>query len=736
MFRRLFSLLLVLLSFHLAKAEKEPVPIQRLQGEFKFDGIPDEAFWAQITPLDFLQQIPSFGESPTEKSDVRIAHDDQFLYVGAKLSYSPPTKIAATTYKRDALVGNTDWFGIIIDSYNDKENALVFYTNPNGLRFDATVFNDALGALPINISWNAFWDVKVKTTETEWMVEMRIPFTSLNFQADDGQVKMGLICNRWIANKNETNMSPVIPPNWGDFSSWKPSMAQEVTFEGIKRKRPVYLAPYILGGNTALHELNSDGTAYAKSNKRRFEPGLDIKYGLTDNLTLDLSINTDFAQVEADDQQVNLTRFNLFFPEKRLFFQERSGIFNFNFGRTDNLFYSRRIGIKDGEPQRILGGARLVGRAGSWDFGFINMQTAKSDETNSENFGVLRLRRNVMNPNSFVGLLLTNKVDKEGNYSSIYGFDSNLKFGKETFLSLRWTQSFQNGTPNKVASLDPTKFWVSLATRNNVGFNYGVSISRAGQYFDPSLGFQVRDNYVRQGHRIGYGFSTPSSSKILYHGPISRGVAFWTNEYQAFDSYNGSIGYQVIMKNSSLLNVRLGINNEQLFEVFDIPLSDDIFVPVGKYNYFQFQSTFLTTPSLPFSILGELRMGQYYDGNITSINLTPTYNISSNLELGGTYILSQVKFPERDQNITAHIARLKLLLMFNTKLSIASFIQYNSADQRFVSNVRLRYNPKEGNDLFLVYNEDLNGDRMRESPFLPLSNVQTFVLKYTYTFRL
>jgi hypothetical protein len=223
---------------------------------------------------------------------------------------------------------------------------------------------------------------------------------------------MGLICARYIAHKNELDIFPEIPPNWGESSHLRVSRSREIVFRGLRPKKPFYIAPYVIGGRQWEQVLNETGTAYKLKEdlpglrQLKLNGGLDIKYGLTNNLTLDITVNTDFAQVEADDEQINLSRFSLFFPEKRTFFQERSSVFTFDFERGSSLFYSRQIGLHEGEQVPIFGGARVTGMAGRWDIGFLDMQTQAIENLPSENFGILRLRRQVLNESSYLGGIL------------------------------------------------------------------------------------------------------------------------------------------------------------------------------------------------------------------------------------------------------------------------------------------------------------------------------------------
>ena len=382
----------------------EQIVLQRIEGPITLDGVIDEPGWEKIVPFQLIQHAPNFGENPTEKTVVLVAHDDEYLYLAGYLYDSEPSKILDATKQRDTQAAATDFFGIVIDSFCDKENGLAFFTTPTGLRWDATIANDGVtdrpNEMPFGMSWDTFWDVAVSRNEEGWFAEFRIPFSSLRFQDEEGRVVMGIISWRWIARKNEIHVFPSISPDSGAWSMIKPSLSQEVTMQDVRPKKPLYITPYILGGHGRAYELNDAETDYLREDDPVFEAGLDIKYGITSNFTADITVNTDFAQVEADDVQVNLTRFSLFFPEKRRFFLERASTFEFRFGGPNRLFYSRRIGINEDTDDmvRIYGGARLVGRVGGWDLGFLNMQTAKVEGLPSENYGVLRIRRRIFNP--------------------------------------------------------------------------------------------------------------------------------------------------------------------------------------------------------------------------------------------------------------------------------------------------------------------------------------------------
>ena len=361
----------------------------------------DDACWEDATRLPVIMQAPVFGQTPSQETDLFIAYDDDYVYLSGRMYDKTPEKIMASSRIRDEWTAQNDYLIWIFDSFNDHENGLIFATTPEGVRVDAAILNDATDLInPYSIEWNTFWDVKTTRNGKGWFAEIRIPVSSLRFQPKNEKVTMGLIALRYRPESTETDIFPAIPDKWGYWSWMKVSQAKHVVFDAIKSKKPFYIAPYAIGGINQESELASDGNSRKLNSDPKLNGGVDVKYGITHNLTMDLSINTDFAQVEADNAQINLTRFSLFFPEKRTFFLERSSNFSFAFDEMNNLFYSRRIGLADDQyPVPIYGGARLVGRAGKWDIGFLDMQSHSfehpSDSTKNlpgENFGVLRLR--------------------------------------------------------------------------------------------------------------------------------------------------------------------------------------------------------------------------------------------------------------------------------------------------------------------------------------------------------
>lgn len=713
------------------------VIIPRIIDSITFDGKPFEEAWHLISPFPMIMHSPVFGKPVSERTEIMVGHDDKFLWVGARLYVSDPSLIQVTSKKRDEFGGQSDYFTVLLDTYDDNESAVVFMTNPSGARTDMTINNDAEGdisspaSMPLNDSWNTFWDVLTQVTEEGWFVEMRVPLSSLRFQDVNGKVTMGLIVWRWLAKTSELYSYPPIHQNW-DISFLKPSQAATVILEGLKSSRPIYITPYFTGGFGQEHVLNDEETAWGRKDDPEINAGLDIKYGLNSNMTLDLTFNTDFAQVEADDQMVNLSRFSLYFPEKRQFFLERANIFDFNTGVSNTLFYSRRIGLNEDEIIPIIGGARLTGRKGPWDIGVMDMQTTKSDSLPSENFGVVRLKRRSINPYSYFGNIITSRIGIDGSYNLVYGFDGLIRVTGDEYLKLKWAQSFETGHNNDPFALNRSRYMINWQRRNTVGFAYDLFFSGYGPQFNPGIGFESREDYTCAGAILHYGLVAPESSLLFKHNFYLRNQNFFSISHNKTESITLMPGYGFELKNSLFWSVYFGYNYEYVFEAID--LNDYTQIPVGEYKYWSMEGMLMTSMSKPLMSMLLVQAGSYFDGNRISLGLEPTWAVSSSLRLSAFYQYNRVNFAERNQKFLAHIMRLKVLLMFNTKLSVSAFVQYNSDEHNIISNFRLRYNPREGNDFYIVYNEGTNTELDREVPTLPRMSDRTLLLKYTYTF--
>jgi hypothetical protein len=740
--RSVFGFLMVVLSLGLQNNvfSQEAVKIKRITSPVEFDGIPKDAVWETLDLYPLIMHKPNYGAQPSEKSEVRIGYDNEFLWIGASLYMDDESKIFAVTKKRDEMLFGYDAFGIMLDSYNDKENSLAFFTTPTGSRSDFAVFNDAAGGGPdpfaaMNTSWNTFWDVKTSRDDKGWYVEMRIPFSSLKFKPENDKVIMGLIISRNISANNETDTYPAIDPKYGFLATYKPSLAQTIELEGTRPSRPVYISPYIIGGISRDWSFNDAETEYVKKDSPNYNAGVDIKYNINSNLTLDLTANTDFAQVEADDQQVNLTRYSLFFPEKRMFFQERSSLFDFSLGgHSDNLFYSRNIGIADDEPIRIYGGARLTGRVRKWDMGFLDMQTAGHEETTGENFGVLRMRRQVINPNTYVGGIFTSRIGMNGDQNLAYGLDGIFRLYGDDYLNIKWAQTYDSKIVNKMNSLDPSFLMVNWERRSEKGFAYNLNYTFSGLKFNPGVGFVMRGGVQGLNARLIYGWFPGENSKLFNYNVNIRGERYSRLEDGKLESMTISPGLEINTKKDLHGEFSLEIQQEGVLD--DFSLSDSVKIYAGDYSFTGGQVMFGTSDSRMISIRGDINAGQFYDGNRIGFRIEPNFNLSSSLKLSAMYEFNAIRFPERVTNnsLNIHSVNLKALYMFSTKLSASLLLQYVNTEDELIGNFRLRYNPREGNDFYLVYN-DFRSINIRNSvPVKPSFFNKTIMVKYTHTF--
>ena len=727
--------------------ERDTLEIQKASSQIVFDGKCDEAVWNELQPIPLVMYQPNHGNQPSEKSEVYLTYDDEYIYLAGRLSYENGAKVIATSKKRDAFDPANDFLGFLLDTFNDNENGLCFMTSPEGNRIDYAIANDAIPPLqgfPFIESWNTYWDVKTTLENKIWQVEMRIPFSSLRFQVAGRKMLMGVIVWRYISDRQEMDIYPEVPNTLGPFSAWKPSQAKKMTLSAIKRKNPVYLTPYLLGGFQQTFPKDASKNKYVRNDKIKRAPGLDVKFSLDSNITVDMSVNTDFAQVESDDQMINLTRFDLFYPEKRQFFLERSSLFDFKYGFFDQLFYSRRIGIYEDKLVPIYGGVRAVGRIGKWDLGMLDMQSAGIDyydpdldstyRVEPNNSGVLRFRRQVVNPRSYLGAIMTSKIDRLGKYNLNPGVDGIFNLFGNDYLSVNYVHTLDNRLPSSGSPFDHEKIFLSWDKRTDVGFGYTFNASREGKFFNPELGFETFEDYAGLFGELRYGWTNNDPGRNLLKHRLSvfaweqrrnqdlKTDLFWIVPNWYFETKNGYMGMFMLTN-----------HYEDPLDTFK--LSDYEYFAPQVYRYSTFEGMLSTPANKMFSLQTMWSLGTYYDGHVISIGPTKvTAHVSPTVQLSLDYQYNRVDVPERDQHYLSHLVRLKSEFTFTTNWSLLMFLQYSSNDDFGVNNIRLRYNPREGNDLYLVYNDGYNTDLNREIPTLPRIDSRSVLLKYTYTF--
>ena len=720
---------LALLALTEQAGAQEPRPIPRLSGPIQLDGRVDEAAWEAIAPLPSVMSSPDFGHAPSERTELRLGHDDRYLYASGRLFDRDPSRIVATSLKRDETSMSNDWFVVNLDTFRDRETTLVFATNPAGIRTEGVMANDGV---QWNGTWNAVWDAAVSQDAGGWYAEVRIPLSSLRFETVDRQVVMGATISRWIARKSESISWPGIRHDWGTNSIYKASQMADIELTGVSRENPIQVVPYVLGGVARSAALLPDRSDYQLRSSRAREPGLDVKITPTNSLTLDLTVNTDFAQVEADDQQVNLTRFSLFFPERRLFFQERAGVFEYSLGDNQQLFYSRQIGLKDGTPVRIYGGARAVGRTNGWDIGVLDMHTEGSQGAASENNGVVRVKRQLFNENSYVGGIATTRLGADGRNVTI-GADALVRVLGQDYLTVNLAQTRDRGDS---LSGEPDR-WLARARwerRGLYGPVYTAEAARVGGEFLPALGFLSRRDYARGSLKLGWGWRGAEGVAVLRYSLTASGNSYRSLGRGRTETADAGLEWLVEGRRGRMITLTVTGRYDDLEAPFS--LGGGVSVPASLYRFVEVSVKHDAPRSSPLRLNSQVTVGTFYDGRRLSASVTPTWNASVHWQLSGSYQYNRIAFAERGQELASHLARVRALWMLNSSTAITGLVQYNTASDALVLNLRLRYNPREGNDFYLVYNHGLNTDRFGYSPTRELTDNQALLLKYSHTLTL
>ena len=701
------------------------IELTRVTSPIRIDGVMSDSAWGAVPPLALTMYAPVPGGPPSERTEIRVAYDDHYLYAGGWLFDSAPGGIRVNSLYRDRASGD-DAFGLVIDGFNDNETALEFVTNPAGVRVDRSISADGN---TVNDSWNAVWSAAAQVTEAGWFVEIRIPLATLGFEPRDGRVVMGLGVTRLLSRRNERVTFPAIERRYGYR---QPSVLQDVVLSGVTPSRPIYVTPYLLSGLDRTVAVPAGGTGYAADRSFVNEAGADFRYAASDNLHLDASINTDFAQVEADDEQVNLTRFPLFFPEKRQFFQERAGVFEFDLAAGGRLFHSRRIGLApDRTPIRMLGGVRAVGRSGGWDIAALDVQTARRGAIPGENLGVARARRRVFNPFSYAGGMVTTRFDEGGGYNVAAGLDAFVRVAGNDYLTVRGATTFDSAGDGSV--VDRGQLYAQWQRRSSRGLTYFAQFHRVGADYRPELGFLPRRDFSRVGLYSQYVFQS-DGSLLRSHGPGAIAYYFFRNGDGVLETYNMSYWWIYELRSGAEGWVEMVHNLDDVTTGFE--LADGVTIEPGRYRFAELWFNF-SSPDGALARTGiDARIGGFYDGWRAQVRIDPTWNLSRHLEIGGAYELSRIRFPSRGTGVDIHVARLRIGTAASARLSATALVQLNSADDRLGMNVRLRYNFREGSDVWLVYDERLNTDAEDQhgGPALPLSGGRVFRVKLTHTF--
>lgn len=709
-------------------SNRAPLVITKINEPVKFDGVLDEPFWNTASAFPVIRQTPDYESAPSEETDLRMVYTDEHVWFGSRLYYKDVTNIQDYSKQRDGG-GPMDFMAFAFDGYNDKTNGLAFATTPAGLRWDGTIVFNSTG-VSLTSNWNTYWEVKTSRDDKGWYAEFKIPLSSLRFNSDKEDVIMTFMAWRKIAYKNEFLVYPNIPPKWGLLSFANISEGHPILFKGIKNSNPLYITPYLLGGINGNSALNSSGTGYENTSTSKFEPGLDVKYSLSSKFTLDATINTDFAQAEVDNFQVNLARSSLFFPEKREFFLERANNFSFGFDGNNDVFYSRRIGLENGSISRIFGGARLTGRADKWDIGVLDMQTEDQANGGSKNLGLTRVKRQLGNSNSYVGGVFTSSIGVNQSYT--YGADALLKLPLKSYFKLAAAKTTIDNEEKSFLSADNLRLNVRMEIPNEAGFNYYLGYGIVGSSYNPAMGFEGRGNIRTYDARVGYGIFPAKSRYIFKH--LLKITTYQIDGYTSGEkeSAGAEAGYTGEIKNGAAASAKIYYNEEILNK--PLVLSSLVSIPTGSYQFGGVRLAVNSATGKPYnaSLTGDF--GTYYNGDITSLSATARWDGSRTLQLQGNYRYDFIRFKNELPSFVNHLASLSAVVNFTVKLSINNLFQYDHLNNRVGSNIRLRYNAKEGNDLFIVVTNINNTDRYRETPNLPSIQSWLFLVKYKHTF--
>ncbi len=712
-----------------AEAQQPVTALQRLGGTIKVDGRSDDAAWQAITPLDLTVHLPTFGSAPSERTVARVAYDDEALYlvVDAYESHRDGVRVSSMLRDDDAP---GDFINLILDTFGDRQNAVSFSTTPGGQRNDWTISDDALSWSSLSPAWNGVWELATTRGDDGWHAEFRVPFSTLRFTTKDGRVEFGLSVNRLTAHLNERVSFPAIEPS-APLAVWKPSRYARVSVEGISPPRNVRFTPYVLAGLDGTRAPDPGVSPWTRHETS--ELGADFKVALTPNLTLDLTANTDFAETEVDAQQVNLTRFPLLFPEQRPFFLERAGVFTMRSGETDLLFNSRRVGLTpDGRPVRLLGGARVVGRVAGWDVGFFDAQTDASALSARENLGVLRVRRAVLNPRSWMGVMMTSRIAPDSAQAA-FAADGEVYLGGDDYVSfgaalLAGDAGAAVAGDRGVLPRGAMRFLVERRRDRDLWFRAGVSTT--GVEYAPALGYVERGNAIRPLGEVGYG------RQVSARGHVVRAGTSWTGAYRnAAGTFEGAISNAAVSlerPTGEMWMVTLARQEDDLVTPFTP--TPGTTVPVGRHSadYAELELKPATGPK--FVVGGLVRAGEYFDGTLRSLTVSPEWRASAFLRVTAEVRVDRIEFAARDEAEWSRLGRLRITAAASPRLTLSTVLQSNSLAHAATANVRLRYNAGEGNDLWIVYGHLANLDRDRVAPQLPGTAGAGLVVKVTRGF--
>ncbi len=694
----------------LARAVEAQARIQavRTSEAMALDGLFDERTWGQAeSSTDFRQREPAQGEPATERTEIRLVYDDKALYIGIICRDSSPSLIVSKEMRRDGEIEADDSVSIIIDTYLDHRNAYYFAVNANGARKDALVTDEGEDS---NVDWNGVWDVRTRVTEEGWQAEIMVPFDTLRFKGVKDQV-WGVNFRRMIRRKNEEVLWQAHRRNAGLLRISEAGLVEGI--EGIRRNHRYEVRPYLSMSMTESPPAGgSDPGRLERAHQEKI--GFDSKVKLAENLTADLTVNTDFGQTEVDRQVVNLTRFPIRFPEKREFFQENAGFFDFASSESTQLFWSRRIGLSGaGQPIPLDFGGRVTGKLGRFDLGFLNAQT-RGDELNpAANFTVFRPKFGILRK-SYIGGIFNNVYNaRDGNRNQTYGIDSNFSFSEVFGQNVSISSSLaQTRTPQLRGDNIAGHFNVTFPNDWLEGiFDYDV----IQKNFNPELGFLKRGAVEDYGIKVRFQPRPPAPwnrwIRQLFIKPVELK---WFNTLPQRELESLSQEFRPLgadFQSGDTFEFNIIRHFDRLDEDFDV--FSDVMIPRGRYWWNNYELQIESAAKRRWQLNGATSWGGYYNGQLKELELEGSVKVTQHLSLGGDYVLNRASFAAG--RFTTHEIASRITYAFSNRANLQVFSQWNNESKRADVYVRLHIIPKIGSDIYGVFNQLLNtaGGRRR-----------------------
>ena len=712
----LIALLHTLITNVHAESHDYQIKAHRTYESIEIDGDLTEEDWKHAEPIDeFVQIEPYEGEISSESMEVKVLYDNENIYFGFTCFDTEISKLVANEMRRDSRdLHENDTVFLILDTYDDKRSGFFFRMNALGAIQDRAVTNSGD---TLNRDWDAVVECKSKINDTYWTSELSIPFSQLRFKQND-QIVWGMNTGRELARNQEEMIWVPVPASYGGMAKYRTAnLGRLVGISDVAPSRNLEVLPYILPGVTQINEndtgLETDG---------KFKMGVDVKYGITSNLTADVTYNTDFAQVEADEEQVNLTRFSLFFPEKRPFFLEGAGLFDFGIPRSSYrrpppmlLFYSRRIGLAEGNAIPIIFGGKTSGKIGSYGVGFLNVLTDKFHDTNTEddpldvprtNYSVMRITRDISS-GSRIGMIAVNK-DEIGDYNRAGGFDFEYRPNDSMDVRGLWSRTFEPG-----ASGENNAWYLGSNWRSN-RFRVEGSYTDIDEDFNPAVGY-VRRTGIRQFRGEARWVPMPQRFGIrqIWTGPE---VNYILNHDNTLEEWNISYTnwFEFDSGDYILFNGRRTF--ERLNNVFDF--REGVEIPIGDYASNSYHVRLSSSDSRPISTTLGGGIEDFYNGEVRRVYIQTTLKPNRHISLSAQYQFNQiVDLPEvyftdgEPRPVYVNLFRGRVDYSFTTGLFAKLFAQWNTDTNVVSTNFLINYIYRPGSDFYFVFNQtyDTNG---------------------------